>query len=187
MPMPTPDPAAPAPPCIAAIVHDTHGEPDAVLASFAARLLAHGCRVRGLVSVAPAPGGDGRQRVLMDVTDPRQRYPISQALGAAACGCNLDPRGIADASIVLRRALHEPAELAIANRFGTLETQGQGLADEMLALMGAGIPLLTAVNRRYLASWRAFSGGLGRELPAAADALDAWWRTARCARPDAMP
>ena len=38
-----------------------------------------------------------KRMVLMDVADRTARYPISQALGAAACGCNLDPRGIADA------------------------------------------------------------------------------------------
>lgn len=164
---------------IAAIVHDAHGEPDALLASFAARQLALGHRIRGLVSLPHTPAPNGKRMVLMDVANPHQHYPISQALGPAACGCNLDPRGIADASVVLRRALQDRAELAIANRFGTLEAQGQGMADEMLALMTAGTPLLTAVNQRYLASWREFTGGLASELPAQADALEAWWHRLR--------
>jgi hypothetical protein len=164
---------------IAAIVHDEHGEPDAILAAFAARQLARACRVRGLVSLPHAPAANGKRMVLMDVTDPGKHYPISQALGPAACGCNLDPGGIADASIVLRRALQEQAELAIANRFGTLESQGRGMADEMLALMLAGIPLLTVVNQRYLQNWRDFTGGLACELPADAAALDSWWHACR--------
>ncbi len=117
--------------------------------------------------------------VLGDVADPTSRYPISQALGPAACGCNLDPRGIADASEVLRRAVREPAELALANRFGTLEAQGRGMADELLALMLAGIPLLIVVNTRYLAEWRDFTGGQALELPPNAAALQHWWDACR--------
>ena len=166
---------------IAALVHDAGDgpDPDAVLAAFATRQLAAGHRVRGLVALPHEAAPNGKRMVLMDVADRTARYPISQALGAAACGCNLDPRGIADASEVLRRAMREPAELAIANRFGTLEAQGRGMADELLALMLAGIPLLTVVNARYLAAWRDFTGGQARELPPRDDALQRWWDACR--------
>lgn len=168
--MTTPQPAA-----IAAIVHDSNSEPDALLAAFAAQQLAAGHRVRGLVHLPHEPTANGKRMVLMDVNDPLSRYPISQALGPAACGCNLDPRGIADASGVLRRALQEPAELAIANRFGTLESTGQGMTDELLALMMAGIPLLTAVKPAYLEAWREFTGGMAVELSADEATLQQWW------------
>jgi hypothetical protein len=173
--------AEPVPARIAALVHEAGEEPDpdAVLAAFAARQLAAGHRVRGLVALPHEPAPNGKRMVLVDVADPASRYPISQALGPAACGCNLDPRGIADASVVLRRALLEPAELAIANRFGTLESTGQGMADELLALMLAGIPLLTVVNTRYLAAWRDFTGGQALELPPRDEALQQWWDACR--------
>ncbi len=169
---------------IAAVVHDALDEPDpdAVLAAFAARQLAAGHRVRGLVALPHVPTPTGKRMALMDVADPGSRYPISQALGPAACGCNLDPRGIADASMVLRRALREPAELAVANRFGTLESHGQGLVDELLALMLAGIPLLIVVNARYLDAWRDFTGGLAQELPPRDEALQRWWDNCRATR-----
>ncbi|WP_164136300.1 DUF2478 domain-containing protein [Stenotrophomonas maltophilia] len=169
-------------PRIAAIVHDHSGEPDALLAAFAARQLAAGHRVRGLVHLPHEPTANGNKRMaLMDVTDPGSRYPISQALGPASCGCNLDPGGIADASVVLRRALQDRAALAIANRFGTLESEGGGMADELLALMLAGIPLLTAVKLPYLDAWRQFTGGMAVELPADDAALQAWWDACRTA------
>ncbi|WP_416057380.1 DUF2478 domain-containing protein [Stenotrophomonas maltophilia] len=171
-------------PRIAAIVHDHSGEPDGLLAAFAARQLAAGVRVRGLVHLPHEPTANGKRMALMDVTDPGSRYPISQALGRASCGCNLDPGGIADASVVLRRALQEPAGLAIANRFGTLESEGGGMASELLALMMADIPLLTAVKLPYLDAWRAFTGGMAVELAADDAALQAWWDACRCA-PDA--
>ena len=132
-------------PRIAAIVHDHSGEPDALLAAFAARQLAAGIRVRGLVHLPHEPTANGKRMALMDVTDPGSRYPISQALGPASCGCNLDPGGIAEASVVLRRALQEPAELAIANRFGTLESEGGGMGDELVVLMMACVSRLMSV------------------------------------------
>lgn len=166
---------------IAAIVDDHCEEADRLLVTFAARELAAGRRVRGLVHLPHELTTNGKRMALTDVTDPDSRYPISQALGAGACGCNLDPRGIADASLVLRRALQEPAELAIANRFGTLEAQGQGLADELLALMAADIPLLTVVKSSYLDAWREFTGGLATELPADEIAVQRWWSACRAA------
>ncbi|HDS1138335.1 TPA: DUF2478 domain-containing protein [Stenotrophomonas maltophilia] len=176
---------ASSPPRIAAIVHDHSGEPDGLLAAFAARQLAAGHRVRGLVHLPHETSANGSKRMaLMDVTDPGSRYPISQALGPASCGCNLDPGGIADATAVLRRALQERAELAIANRFGTLESEGGGMVDELLALMLADIPLLTAVKLPYLDAWRQFTGGMAIELPAEDAALQAWWDACRTA-PDA--
>ncbi|HIE5098199.1 DUF2478 domain-containing protein [Stenotrophomonas maltophilia] len=170
-----------APPRIAAIVHDHSGEPDGLLAAFAARQLAAGHRVRGLVHLPHEAAANGKRMALMDVTDPASRYPISQALGAASCGCNLDPGGIADASVVLRRALQDHAELVIANRFGTLESEGGGMADELLALMLSGIPLLTAVKLPYLDAWRQFTGGIGIELPVDDAALQSWWDDCRTA------
>lgn len=167
------------PPRIAAIVHDHSGEPDGLLAAFAAGQLAAGHRVRGLVHLPHEATATGKRMALMDVTDPASRYPISQALGAASCGCNLDPGGIADASVVLRRALQERAELVVANRFGTLEAEGGGMADELLALMLAGTPLLTAVKLPYLDAWRQFTGGMAIELPADDAALQAWWDACR--------
>lgn len=167
---------------IAAIVHEHGDDVDRVLAAFAARQLGLGCRVRGLVNLPHESTPTGKRMALRDVTDPSSYYPISQALGAAACGCNLDPGGIADASAVLRRALHEQPDLVVANRFGTLEAQGQGMADELLALMSAGIPLLTAVKLPYRDAWREFTGGLAAELPVDEAAVQAWWDACRPTR-----
>lgn len=185
--MPSSDTPRHAPPSrpIAAVVHADDGGVDTLLADFAADLRQAGWRVRGLVQPPREPGRE-KQMVLVDL-DTRVRYDISQPLGPGACGCSLDPAGVAAASAVLRRALAEGADLVLANRFGTLEAGGNGLAAEMLALMIEPVPLLTVVNRRYLAAWRAFTGGMGVELPPRPEALRAWFadlarpRSAACA------
>lgn len=115
----------------------------------------------------------------MQVVDMRtgQVFGISQDCGALSQGCCLDPGGVAQASVVLRQALADRVDLAVANRFGALEATGRGLADELAALACAGIPVLTVVARRHLDAWRNFTGGAGAELPLHLPTLSDW-----CAR-----
>ena len=79
------------------------------------------------------------------------------------------------ASGVLRKALAEGADLVITNRFGGLESEGGGLASDMLALMSEHVPLLTVVPDPYLAAWRRFSCNAGVDLPCRLDAVQAWF------------
>ncbi len=159
---------------MAAVVHGEGDDADALLIHFAAESRAAGWRVRGLVQPPRAPDRR-KQMILLDLDDENARYDISQPLGPGACGCCLDPAGVAAASAVLRRALVQGADLVLANRFGTLEAAGGGLAAEMLMLMVEQVPLLTVLNPRYLDAWRDFTGGAGAELPARIEALQAWF------------
>lgn len=159
-------------PRAAAILDDGSTDVDALLADTASRLRAAGRRVRGLVMTWP----DGREAcaamVLVDL-DTREEYLVSQALGAASSSCRVDPQGFARASAVLRRAADDAPDLVVCNRFAGLEAGGAGFHAELLALMAADIPLLTAVGSRYAEAWRAFTGGAPL-LPARAEAVDAW-------------
>ena len=47
----------------------------------------------------------------------------------------MNPAGFAEASRVLREALDAQADLVVCNRFGALEFQGQGFADELQAAL----------------------------------------------------
>ncbi|MDO4723611.1 MAG: DUF2478 domain-containing protein [Comamonadaceae bacterium] len=186
-----PGPSAP----LAAVLHDGHGIAEPVLKAFVARLQARGVRVRGLLqdsaistqqgSQQGGQGGSACQRhmELVDVQN-GQRYLISQELGQGSQACCLDAAGVAAASVVLRRALHEQPELIVANRFGKIESEGSGLRQEIAAAAAAGIPLLTAVDQRFLPEWQAFCGGLAVQLPPDVQALEQWWR--QHARPDAQ-
>lgn len=182
---PSPGPSAP----LAAVLHDGHGIAEPVLKAFVERLQARGVRVRGLLQDSAAgtlPGAEAgsacqRHMELVDVQN-GQRYLISQALGKGSQACCLDAAGVAAASVVLRRALHEQPELIVANRFGEIEIEGSGLRQEIAAAAAAGIPLLTAVDQRFLPEWQAFCGGLAVQLPPEVQALEQWWQ--QQARPD---
>lgn len=160
---------------IAAIVHRAaRRNADQLLAESAMALRRHGYRVRGLLQTDIAPsGGMGKRMLLTDVSNGRV-FPISQDLCVGSAACCVDPGGIADASVVLRDALHDKADVIVVNRFGSLEASGQGLSTEMLALMSAGIPLVTVVEERFVDAWRLFTGSASIELAPRAGLLRAW-------------
>lgn len=158
---------------IAAIVHAGHGIADGLLADFAADLQRGGWRVRGLVQQFRG-SREKSATMLVDLGD-GQCFPLFQNLGAGSASCSLDQTSVAAASIALRRAIGDQANLAVANRFGALEAGGGGLAAEMLAVMSEEIPLLTVVSELFLDDWRCFTGGIGTELAPQRDALEAWF------------
>lgn len=147
---------------------------DALLAAVVAGQQALGRRVRGVLMTYPQPErqdctGD---LVLVDIAT-QEAYLVSQNRGPHSTACRADSQGFARATGVLRRALDDAPDLVVCNRYGSLESEGEGFADEMLAVMAAGIPLLTAVNPRYLDAWRRFSGNAA-VLPADRAAVEAW-------------
>ena len=161
---------------IAAVVHHDDGDEAAAALWAAARdLQAQGCRVAGLLNPLDENGRHIRSQ-LVSVAD-GSRYPIFQNLGSGSSGCKLDSRLLAAAATVLQRAVDDEADVLFINKFGHVEIENHGLNDEYLAAAAAGIPVLTAVHRKYLADWQRFCGGEGVELPADAQAVSAWAQT----------
>lgn len=158
---------------IAALVHADHGTADGLLADFAFALRAAGWRVSGLVQ--QFRGGTDKNAIVLVDLDEGTSFQLFQDLGPGAGSCSIDLGSLAAAGRVLRDALGRRPDLVIVNRFGALEAAGKGFADEMLALMSEGIPVLTVVSEPYRFDWRHFTGGLGAELEASADALERWF------------
>jgi len=165
---------------IAAIVHDGKHMTDGVLLDFVQDLRRQNWVLRGLVSgVMSDPNPVANHCTLRTVRDLHtgKVYPISQNLGKGSVACCLDVGALLDAAGVLHRARQAQPDLVIVNRFGILEADGGGFAQEMLALMTDAIPLLTVVSRTYLDAWRTFTGGLAQELTPDKDAWFAWAKT----------
>lgn len=161
----------------AAIVEDGSGtDPDALLEAVVGAQQSRGRRVHGLLMHFPfgreGRDGCGPQMVLHDIAG-GARYVVSQALGRESHSCRADPDGFARASAVLRSALDARPDLVAVNRFGGLEAGGGGFSAELLQLMMADIPLLTAVAARYQDAWQTFTGG-SVLLPPRLDAVQAW-------------
>lgn len=162
-------------PAIGAVIHPAESSPEALLAAFAAELMARGFRVGG-VTQDTRLGADGCKCTMEVVElDSGRRINLSQDLGRDSSSCALDPAALAEASGALRRAVAGGADVVFANKFAKVEITGGGLAAEMLQTMVAGVPLLTALPAAYLGEWLDFTGGRGQLLAPTRAALWRWW------------
>ncbi|NYT62630.1 DUF2478 domain-containing protein [Alcaligenaceae bacterium] len=160
-----------------AAIHRTSKEDpsDEILLRFATQLRKLGVRAQGVVQARETRNENGSRRMgIINVAD-GANLTISQDRGADSRGCCLNSGAIADATAILRKAGADSAELVFVNRFGMLEAKGDGFASDMLALISAGIPLITVVEAKYLDAWNAFNGGLATALPPDEAAVQAWY------------
>jgi hypothetical protein len=156
-----------------AAIHYTPGQSTRpALDAFIAELTRRGVVVHGLVQEAtPDHGIDaidintGQRIALKRPT----RYELDNKL------CSLNLSQLAEATMILRRALDGGADVVVVERFGKTERDGGGLADDLLALMASGTPTLVTVPEDELEAWNQFSGGLGAALDCRLDALIKWW------------
>jgi len=93
--------------------------------------------------------------------------------------CSLDLSRLAEASMILRRALDEHADIVVVEKFGKHEKDGGGLSADLLAIMAEGIPTVISVPMDEQAAWETFSGGLGVILNCDLDQLKTWWSTTK--------
>ncbi len=150
----------------------------ALLADFAALQRAHGVGVAGLLQEGSKSAGDAPDAITLADLNTNERFAIMLS-EACAGSCAVDPSAVAAASAVLRRAVAGCSSLILVNKFGPLEAEGGGLADEMLQAMAAEQPLLTTVSVNRLESWLRFTGGMCELLPPDPAALSAWWERNR--------
>jgi len=158
--------------------HDEHDRQ--ALANFARELADSGCHLGGMMQEVFFD--DQGRRTHIDSVDlatgDRVRINQPSRAGPDASGCTLDTAALVDAGAPLRRALIDRPDLIIAEKFGEQEQSGAGLADDILAVMAEGLPILVLVPEAGLASWHELTGGETEEVPCDADALRRWWRAA---------
>lgn len=158
------------------VVHTKGDSTESLIAAFAQHLRDSGVNVGGLAQHSqPQPNG----KTLMELEDIRtlDRYQISLDLGPGSQSCSLDPRGLCDASAVIRREIALRPHLLIINKFAVAEAEGKGLLQELFAAIENGLTILTTVSTTYLEDWTRLTGGLGVRLDPKREALDQWWRS----------
>ncbi|MGO9007724.1 MAG: DUF2478 domain-containing protein [Beijerinckiaceae bacterium] len=167
---------------LAAIIYERGEDINRIMAEFATDLAGSGLRVGGFVQVAEA-GRDGRPEAHVRDLETGVRLPIFQNLGPCAQSCRVDAAALVEVARLLSGALARQPNLLVVNRFGRLESEGEGIVDEIAAAATSGIPVLIGVSTRYLEAWRQFAMGFCEELACSREALDAWWRkqVAACA------
>ena len=161
-------------PPLAALIHpDDRHDIEALLERVARRLQQSGRQVGGLVHHQSQYANGNKCMRLLDLRS-GQQFEMTEDLGVSSKACSLNPQALAQASGVLRQALADEVELAVVNCFGQLEATGGGFVQEIVGLIDAGIPVLTAVAARHEAGWQAFTGGEFVSLPVDEEAVLRW-------------
>jgi hypothetical protein len=161
---------------LAAVVFDRNEQPDPPLLAFIEAAMRCGARIAGLVQEHACPDGlcafkEARVRDLVT----GETLDIMQDLGRDATGCRVDPAAIAAAARWLDTARAATPDLLVVNRFGRLESEGDGMLAEIGQAFADGVPLIISVPTRYLGAWDAFACGLDTKLPPALGAIERWW------------
>ncbi|QHO77919.1 molybdenum ABC transporter ATP-binding protein [Bradyrhizobium sp. CCBAU 051011] len=158
---------------LAAILYRPEQDADRLLADFTQDLARQGVRVGGIVQ-RNFKGANGTKTMLaLDVATGRE-IPICQPLGSGATSCKLDANGLADAAVVVSRAIKRHVDLLVINKFSKQEASGRGLRDEFADAIIAGVPLLTAVPEKCHAAWRTFTGDVGTTLRCERQVVEGW-------------
>lgn len=165
----------------AAVVYRYDVDDRRALAGFARELADSGCRVGGMVQESAFDAQGRRMRIDSVDLATGERIVINQPgrLPPGASECTLDTAALADASAPLRRALADRPDLVIAEKFGDQEEIGAGLADDILAVIAEGLPILVLVPEPALPRWREVTGGGIPELHCDSGALRRWWHERR--------
>ncbi len=159
----------------AAVVY-TPGQADkSALSEFVARLKMERVSVAGILQESRLDPGDKTRTIdAVDIAT-GHRIPIKRPM-ASEEECGLDVANLMETSAILRDAVRARPDLVVIEKFGEQEQKGEGLLDEIMQIIVAGIPLLIAVPEPALDIWRRQCGDLGTTLPYSGDAMRDWWR-----------
>jgi nucleoside-triphosphatase THEP1 len=158
---------------LAALVYETHQDPDAILRDFASDLRARGFRAVGMVQTGQC--ADSSLSVVL--VHSGEKLLLAQDFDPAASGCRLDVARLEHAGARVADALEGGADLVIINRFGKRERDGKGLVHLIERARQAGTPAVIAVSSDRLAEWIRFAGDTTVKLACDRHSLDSWWGT----------
>ena len=164
-------------PCIAALKYASGQSAKDVLKRFAESLQKQDVNVHGLRQ-ENVQGPDG-QRLGVDAVDIHtgKRIPLLRPtpyeLNNKQCSLNL--ARLSEATGILRRAARANPDIVLVERFSKAESDGGGLADDLMSLMASGIPTVVSVHADEYEAWLRYSGGLAIEVDGTVEALSQWW------------
>jgi len=166
---------------IAGVVYERGAPIGDVLSAFIQELKDEGLNVHGILQETPEDMDLPPENCGVDAIDIKHstrvalvrptQYELDNKI------CSLDLGQLAEASMILRRALDDGADIVVVEKFGRQEKDGGGLSEDLRAVMAEGIPTVVSVPQSELEGWNAFRGELGENLPCDLDQLRTWWQS----------
>ncbi|MEP1576230.1 DUF2478 domain-containing protein [Roseibium album] len=159
---------------LAAIRYGHGPEVDPALDTFIEQLQSLGVTMAGCVQRRTPDGGSCCPISDLEDLASGSHTRITQPLGPGSTGCRLDPGALANAAEDLSRQLEKQPDVLILSRFGRGEAEGRGFRPVIERAVELGIPILTAVKKRYEPEWEDFSADMAADLPADVERLMNW-------------
>lgn len=163
----------------AAVIYTPETTQASILAAFASELKTQGFKVGGLIQKPHFDAAGVKDGIDAIAVDSGEHIPLKRPTQSDYVNgvCSLDHAALTESTGALRRAIDNRYDLMVVEKFGEQEQKGAGLADEILAAMAEGIPVLILVPQSGLEQWQRFSGGLADLLPYEPEAVRRWWET----------
>jgi len=160
---------------------DQDQQTNLVLSTVAERAAAEGIRLAGTVQPVMGDAPQQKCEIVLRLLPDGPIRNISLDLGPGATGCRLDAGALEQAVLEVQDRM-AGAEGLIVNKFGKQEAAGRGLVDLIGQACAAGLPVLVGVSPEWREAFLAFASGAAEPLPADADRVMDWLRTACRAR-----
>lgn len=150
---------------------------DAVLAAVAERAALAGIALAGTVQLSDPDQPQEKCSIVLGLLPDGARRDISFPLQPGVTGCRLDAGALEAAVMEVHDRLHA-AQALVVNKFGKQEAAGRGLVAAIGEACGRGLPVLIGVSPPWRDAFLAFADGKASPLPAEADRVMDWLRTA---------
>ncbi len=168
---------------LAYTMSEERGQIDRILADLAARMIAEGVNLSGVVQTNSGNCDHNHCDMDVQVLPDGAIFRISQSLGKEAKGCRLDPGALEKAVGAVAGTLSEDTALLIVNKFGKHEAEGRGFRPVIAEALARDIPVLLGVSKLSLAAFRDFAGDAAEFVEAEDGALLDWIRVACAEQP----
>lgn len=161
---------------LAAVRFDDNQDVDGLLEDFAARQMARGAIVRGVLQSRGEQTGECHCRDMdLVIIGEGSTFRISQSLGEGSSGCRLHSGRLAECSAHLDHQLEQGCNLLVLNRFGKGESEGRGFRDLINKAFALDLPVLLAVRPTYMKAWLSYVGNCAEILPPEFRSLEKWF------------
>ncbi len=160
---------------IAALPYSEGAYPDRLLEAFVRGLQHRRFHVAGVIQHDLTRRDRSRCDMRLEDLATGMLIGLSQDRGPGARGCRIDQSGLAEAAVLIARALEAGrTDLLVINKFGKIESEGGGLREVIAEAAALGIPVIVGVPLRNLDAWHAFAGLLAEAIAPQRQALERW-------------
>lgn len=162
----------------AAVLIDANKSADGLFYDFVNKIALSGAKVGGIVQeiYSTKHGKMGSIDAIEVDTGKHINIKTPHLPNTTPGTCLLDYSMLAECSNAINRAISGDFDLVVIEKFGRQEAKGEGLVDEIMAILASDRPAIISLPQNYKTEWDKMTGGEIEILPPSIDAMLEWWR-----------